>query len=107
MNETKSLQLFAIILILVVCAAFAITAFLFNAQANASTDPAQRVSIVEDQKDAAFRFIIDGKEVARIDGKGLHVRESIEYGGILVDVGAAEYDARNTAQVEGGTHAPQ
>lgn len=107
MSETKSLQLFAIILILAVCAAFAIDAFIFNAQASASTDPVQRVSIVEDQKNAAFRFMIDGKEVARIDGTGLHVRESIEYGGILVDVGTAEYDARNTAKAGGETDAPE
>lgn len=92
MNETKSLQLIAIILIFVVCAAFAIGAFVFNSIAKESPDPAQRVSIVEDQDLPAFRFMIDGREVARLDTTGLHVRERITFGGNIEDIGAAGFD---------------
>jgi hypothetical protein len=56
------------------------------------------VAIVEDQAHAAFRFMIDGREAARLDAKGFHVRESIELGGTLTDTGTAYYDAHATAQ---------
>jgi hypothetical protein len=63
-------------------------------QSPAETDPTPRVQIVEDQAAAAFRFMIDGREVARLDPDGLHVRENIEYGGTLTDAGTAYYDAK-------------
>lgn len=47
----------------------------------------QTVSIIEDQDAKAFRFMIDGQEVARLDASGLHIRESIEYGGSITDTG--------------------
>lgn len=47
----------------------------------------QAVSIIEDQDAKAFRFMIDGHEVARLDATGLHIRESIEYGGSITDAG--------------------
>lgn len=53
---------------------------------------AQSLSIVEDHEAKAFRFLIDGKEVARLDADGLHVREGIEYGATLTDTGTAYYD---------------
>ena len=58
----------------------------------AISSPAPRVTIAEDQKIGAFRFMIDGQEVARLDATGLHVRESIEYGGTLTDAGTAHFD---------------
>lgn len=58
----------------------------------AAPQSAQRAVIVEDQEAAAFRFIIDGKEVARLDGTGLHVRESLSYGGVLTDYGTGTFD---------------
>lgn len=62
---------------------------------------AQSLSIVEDQEAGAFRFLIDGKEVARLDGEGLHLRESIEYGGVLTDTGTAHYDEHAAVPEEG------
>lgn len=48
--------------------------------------------IVADQQAKAFRFIIDGTEVGRLDAAGLHVRGSIEYGGTLTDTGVERFD---------------
>ncbi|MBM6395301.1 MULTISPECIES: hypothetical protein [Hyphomicrobiales] len=48
------------------------------------------LEIVEDQESAAFRFIIDGREVARLDNAGLYVDGSIEYGGTLTDTGSRD-----------------
>ncbi|WP_274630780.1 hypothetical protein [Arvimicrobium flavum] len=50
------------------------------------------VEIVEDQEAKAFRFMIDGREVARIDAIGLQVRDSIGYGGAITDVGPGRLD---------------
>lgn len=54
--------------------------------------PAQAVVIIEDQETKAFRFMIDGQEIARLDATGLRVRESVEYGGTLTDTGTAHFD---------------
>ncbi len=59
---------------------------------------AQSLSIVEDHDAKAFRFLIDGKEVARLDADGLHVREGIEYGATLTDTGSTYYDEHATAR---------
>jgi hypothetical protein len=56
------------------------------------------VAIVEDQEHGTFRFMIDGQETARLDAEGFHVRESIDYGGVLTDTGTAYYDAHAAAQ---------
>jgi hypothetical protein len=62
---------------------------------------APRVVLIEDQAHAAFRFMIDGHEVARLDSEGLHVRHSIDYGDTLTDTGTAYYDSH--AMVQGLT----
>ncbi|ABS65793.1 hypothetical protein Xaut_0537 [Xanthobacter versatilis] len=54
--------------------------------------PQDRTAIVEDDVAGAFRFIIDGREVARLDTEGLHVRKSVTYGGTINDVGEAFYE---------------
>jgi hypothetical protein len=56
-----------------------------------SAAPAETVAIIEDHDGKSFRFVIEGKEVARLDERGLHVRESIEYGGTISDVGVNTY----------------
>lgn len=43
------------------------------AHAQDAAPKADRVQIVEDDKNGAFLFVIDGKEVARLDAEGLHV----------------------------------
>ena len=53
---------------------------------------ARPVEIIEDQKAKAFRFMIDGREVARIDAIGLQVRDNIGYGGAIADAGATRLD---------------
>lgn len=52
----------------------------------------EAVAIIEDHDSKSFRFVIEGKEVARLDQSGLHVRESVEYGGTITDVGIDNYD---------------
>jgi hypothetical protein len=61
----------------------------------AYTSPAQPQTRVEaDQKTGAILFIVNGREEARIDPTGLHVRQRVDYGGVIVDEGEAGYDAR-------------
>ncbi|MBA4173805.1 MAG: hypothetical protein C0511_14425 [Hyphomicrobium sp.] len=68
------------------------------AQATAgSSAPSETVAIIEDHDSKSFRFVIEGKEVARLDQSGLHVRESIAYGGAITDVGIDNYDKEPTA----------
>lgn len=50
--------------------------------------------IETDQKTGAIRFIVNGREEARIDATGLHVRQGVEYGGALTDTGEVSYDRR-------------
>lgn len=63
-----------------------------------------RLQLVEDESGGAFRFFIDGREIARLDEDGLQVRDSIEYGGALIDTGSLNYDQEAGAS-EGAAHA--
>jgi len=45
-------------------------------------------AVVTDSVRGVIRFMIEGKEVARIDENGLHVANNIEYGGSITDTGA-------------------
>ncbi|GEC36473.1 hypothetical protein JOH52_000824 [Sinorhizobium meliloti] len=51
------------------------------------------VIIVEDAEVKAFRFMIDGLEVARLDSTGLHVRKGLSYGGSITDYDSPGFDA--------------
>jgi hypothetical protein len=63
--------------------------------AGATAQPsAPRLDIVRDEGAAAFRFMIDGAEVAHLDESGLYVRGDIVYGGTLTDAGTAYFDRR-------------
>jgi hypothetical protein len=42
--------------------------------------------IETDQKTGVIRFVVKGREVARIDAKGLHVRGDIDYTGVITDL---------------------
>ena len=54
--------------------------------------------IETDQKTGAIRFIVDGREVARLDAHGLQVRDGINYAGKITDIGTpADYDKAMTA----------
>lgn len=61
---------------------------------------AQRATRIEtDQKTGAIRFIVDGREEARIDAKGLRVRDDIDFGGQESDLGGpAAYDKPTKAE---------
>ena len=62
------------------------------ATTRAYTAPAEPQTRVEtDQATGVIRFIVKGQEQARIDSTGLHVRQSVEYGGDLTDTGPAYY----------------
>jgi len=65
----------------------------FSSPADARAQAQERVVIVADQEAGAVRFVIDGEEVARLDASGLHVRESVSYGGVLTDYGASGFVA--------------
>jgi len=58
--------------------------------AQASSSP----RAVLDTEDGRFRFLIDGKEVARFAADGLHIRDDIAYGGVITDVGVANFGIR-------------
>jgi hypothetical protein len=47
----------------------------------------KRVELLPDQKAGALRVVIDGTPVAWFDADGLHVRQNIEYGGTISDIG--------------------
>lgn len=57
--------------------AFLVALFCFIAApiayAQDAAPKADRVQLVEDDANGAFLFVIDGKEVARLDSSGLHV----------------------------------
>lgn len=67
-------------------------AFAVAAPATLSTAaPATRIEA--DPKTGAMLFIVKGKEQARLDATGLHVRESVAHGGGDIEEGRAGYDA--------------
>ena len=74
-------------------AAIILTVGFTAASTVASTAPVpQRTRVETDQKTGAVLFIVDGREEARIDRNGVHVRRSVEYGGTLTDIGTGGYD---------------
>ena len=51
----------------------------------------QQTRVEADQKTSTVKIIVDNREVARFDARGLHVRKDLDYGGILSDTGEAGY----------------
>ena len=89
---------------------FAITLLIFSQAANAAgpampqpTAP-EATRIETDQKTGAVEIIVNGKEVARFDAKGLQVKDSIEYGGLLTDAGSS--DAEYAKRISGAEPKP-
>jgi len=60
----------------------------------------QPTRIEIDQQSKTFTFIINDKAVATLDKSGLHVGDSITYGGTLTDAGADALKARSTDSTE-------
>ena len=58
-------------------------------KAGAASRPSTRVET--DQEAGVIRFIVKGREEARLDATGLHVRQGITYGNSLADIGKAGY----------------
>jgi len=52
--------------------------------------PRHDLTIFEDEAAGAFRFMIDGNEVARMDRGGFVVMGDIAYSGAAVDIGVPE-----------------
>jgi hypothetical protein len=48
-------------------------------------------AIVADKATGNLKVLVKGQEIARFDANGLHVRSAIEYGGLLTDIGEANY----------------
>jgi hypothetical protein len=63
-----------------------------SVQQRETAQPGTRVEA--DDEDGVIRFFIKGQLAAIVDETGLHVREGIEYGGTIADVGKASFDAR-------------
>ncbi|ABE61475.1 hypothetical protein Nham_0586 [Nitrobacter hamburgensis X14] len=61
-----------------------------------------RTAIIADGPRGIVRVMAGGREVARFDAAGLHVRNEIEYGGSISDTGVQYFDER-----AGGSRAPQ
>lgn len=81
MTRTTTLALFIGLLL-----GFAVAQLITCAQAES---PATTVQT----EDGVLVFVVDGKEAARIDVGGLHVRGDIAYGGTAIDYGASGFDA--------------
>ena len=54
-----------------------------------SDAPLPATRIVTDEENNTVTIFIDGKPVVQINKDGLHVVESINYGGVLTDTGSA------------------
>jgi hypothetical protein len=63
------------------------------AASSSPPSPPQRVQLIEDQNAGAVRVVVDGKEIARVDANGLHVRGDIAYGGVSLDYGGSGFDS--------------
>lgn len=85
--------------IMLLCLLFLFSSVMFasaklRATAERAAKPAaKQTAILEvDDEAGAVRIIINGQEQARFDATGLHVREGVSYGGMLMDYGRAGYD---------------
>jgi hypothetical protein len=83
---------------------FAVALLIFTQAAHAA-GPAtpqptgqEATRIQTDQKTGTVRIIVDGREVARFERDGLHVRQNVEYGGLMKDTGPEGYDKPATAE---------
>ena len=82
---------------------FLIVFLIFTAPAQAAGPAAplaaaEATRIETDQKTGAIRFIVDGREVARFERDGLHVRGDVNYSGMTKDTGPDGYDRTTTAE---------
>src|SRR3954469_17715577 len=84
-NITGKGRVFMRRIMLAVTCALSLSAAYAAGAATAERPPATRTET--DPKTGALLFIINGKEQARIDATGLHVREDVAYGGTLTDYG--------------------
>lgn len=61
-------------------------------EAAVKTEPFESTRIEADNEAGVIRFIVKGKVAAILMEDGLHIRESVAYGGSLTDYGAASFD---------------
>ncbi len=73
--------------ILVFVAALFASVFTYLIADRAASAQAHSAAVVADEEHGVVRIVIDGKDVARFEGSGLHVRDDIRFGGVIADVG--------------------
>ena len=61
----------------------------FASSRAAAPQPSTRIEA--DDRAGVIRFIVKGREQARLDDAGLHVREGVGYGGSMTDTGTTPY----------------
>ena len=80
------------IIVLIIIALASALYVIQNANRGAAAEP--QTAVVADEQAGIVRIIIEGREAARFDAAGLHVRENIDYGGMLTDYGHSGFDER-------------
>jgi hypothetical protein len=80
-------------LILVFATALLASVFTYGIAERAASAQAHSASIVNDEEHGAVRVKVDGREVARFTAQGLHVRDDVKFGGVMVDAGPESFDA--------------
>lgn len=78
--------------VLLLLAAFLVAPFRAEAGADQSPDQADTRIEADDEADI-IRFIVAGREVARLTSEGLIVRDDLRFGGMTEDIGDENYDA--------------
>lgn len=84
----------AAILFVSLAITFAYTARANDTEGGIQSTAAKSLEVIEDESAGAIRFVIDGREVARIDRSGLRVLGDITYGGSLTDVGPSAMEGQ-------------
>lgn len=88
------MRLVVFVVLLSICATSAHAASSKAEPSAARTVPLTRVET--DQKAGVIRFIVNGREEARLDAEGFHVRGDVDYRGAMGDFGLTYRQADTT-----------
>ena len=69
-----------------------VLSLLADAAARCFASESTATAIVSDREHGIVRIMAGGHEVARFDSGGLHVRDFIDFGGVLTDIGTEPFD---------------
>lgn len=94
MIDGKSLPTLAVLSLLALGVAHPFnTAGLWAQEEAANEQPAlPRAAVIPDEEQGVIRFVIEGKEVMRLDAAGLHVRDDLNSGGPQTIYGPVTFD---------------